>query len=1014
MELNAPSAPAPALPLPAKAPAAPVTGTSPRPDPHVAGPELLHLAERLAPKDPHRFDAVDDRKVLNETGMLARRGILTRLFSWLAFRKVGFDERDTRTIRDAQRDGELVYVMNHHSVLDDLYFNFAFLRLGLPLAFVANTISTMLFFRPLWAVALHGIRRMIGWFTHRFEPHERVAYALARRRAALVFLKIRQIWPWATAESTDDSFLATVVESQLERVREAYARAPGDAGNGSGAGNGAGTGTGATSGGAVAVRPVRPITIVPQLLVWVHDPERAKKSFWEQVFGNPEAPSRFRKLINFLLNRRRAFVRVGKPIDLLEFLERNRDATDLAMLSRKLRAEIHRALSIEERVIKGPILKRSKQIRQEVLAHPDVKAHIAELAKEIDQPPEKVAKEIDGYLKEMAADFSMINVEIACIILTLVFNRIFHEMVVDQEGLERVREAARKSPLILLPCHRSHIDYLVLSYIFYLNGLMPPHIASGKNLNFFPVGGLFRKGGAFFMRRSFKDNKPYSLAFREYLTKLVQEGVWIEFFLEGGRSRTGKMLSPKFGMLKIIVDAIKSGAAPDVSFVPIYVGYEQVIEEKSFSRELGGEAKKKENLGALLSATKVLWAKYGRLYVNFGEPISCREALEREAEQWAKNEGKGLPMPPGGGGARHRDREELLLSRIGYRITDGINKVAVVTPTSLVAAVLLWNSKRGVARDTLLARVGMMLEMAHLKGAKLSQIIDDGLRRHRDSIAQARQLLEQTDLYDKRFALGAESPLARAKGNAIREAVDEVLARFIKVKQVEEHRFEEGEIVYVPVPDSRINLEFYKNNIVHLVVPEAIVATAIRGTLERGATNVLRVMESAAFLSRTFAQEFVFDPEKGFAFQFAETLGRLADGGLIARTPGEDFAQVEIRVTDDGAQTMEQLHRVLAPWIEAYWLISDVLATMDEGGLSQSKFIEQAQTLGRRRYQAGDIGCPEAASNVNFQHALVAWEEFGLIEKKKRGRETFIIPMADPTDPDRLTELRRRLRAYFP
>src|SRR5690606_28085461 len=159
------------------------------------------------------------------------------------------------------------------------------------------------------------------------------------------------------------------------------------------------------------------------------------------------------------------------------------------------------------------------------------------------------------------------------------------------------------------------------------NGLVPPHIAAGKNLNFFPVGRIFRRAGAFFIRRSFKDNKGYTLAFREYLKKLVQEGYWIEFFLEGGRSRTGKMLTPKFGMLKVIVDAIKSGAAPDLHFVPVYVGYEQVIEEKAFSRELGGAEKKKENLGALISATKVLWAKYGRLYVSFGEPISCRQAL---------------------------------------------------------------------------------------------------------------------------------------------------------------------------------------------------------------------------------------------------------------------------------------------------------------------------------------------------------------------------------------------------
>ena len=960
-------------------------------------PRRTTTTERPRPIPPDRFTAVDDRRVLNETGMLARPGWVARLFMWLAFRKVGFDERHAKTIRDLEREGDVVYVMNHHSVLDYLYFNFAFRKRGLPLAFVANTITTMLFFRPLWAVLIHGLRRLVGWYKHRFEPHERVAYALSRRRAALVFLKRRTIWPWASAAATDDSFLATVLQCQLERIDLAA---------------------------GLPVAPVtkpRPITIVPQLLIWVHDPEHHKKSFWRQVFGDPEAPSRTRKFINFLLNRRRAFVQIGRPIDLIDFCDRHRDTRELAQLAVKLKAEVLRSLSIEERVIKGPVLKRGADIRAEIEAHPDVVQAVEGLASELGVPVERVKKEVSSSLKEMAADFSMLTIEMACIIMTLVLNRIYHELVVDQEGLEKVREAARKTPLVLLPCHRSHIDYLVLSYIFYTNGLVPPHIAAGKNLNFFPVGRIFRRAGAFFIRRSFKDNKAYSLAFREYLKKLVQEGYWLEFFIEGGRSRTGKMLAPKFGMLKVIVDAIKSGAAPDVHFVPVYVGYEQVIEEKSFSRELGGAEKKKENLGALISATKVLWAKYGSLYVNFGEPISCREALDRfEA---------GDKKDP------QADADMLFLRRLGYRVSDSINRVAMVTPAALVAAALLFHPKRGIARETLIARVGLMLEIATLKQARLSRTIEDGLKRHRDNIAQARSVLENAGLWRHRFALGEQSPLARARGMAIAEAIDQTLKRLVKVKQIEAHAFGgqtpamkaepsagaseiddttlDAETVYVPIPEARINLDFYKNNIVHLFVAEAIIASAIRGTLEEGVTNVARVMEAAAFLSRTLQHEFIFDPEKGFAAQFADTLRRFDEGGLIKRVAGEDFAQVEIRIPEAGAHTMELLHRALVPWVEAYWLIAESLELFAETPVAETRFIERAQELGKRRYQVGDITCPEAASNVNFQHALSAWEEFGLIERSRKGREKLIAAVHDPSDPHRFKELRTRLRALF-
>ena len=947
-----------------------------------AGPlpaELLALGDDVVRRA--RFDALDPARIAHRSAMISGRSFFTRFICWLFFRKTDFDERHVRTLREGSANADVVYVMNHHSLLDYLYFNYAFLRFGLPLALVANSVATMLFFRPLWAVVLHGLRRMVGYWRHRLPRAERFAYALARGQAAFLFLRRRGLLPWVPPVQVEDAYLETLLQTQLGRLRMAQEN-PG-------------------------VTP-RGVLLVPQLLIWTQDPERARKSFWTAVFGTTEAPSRLRKFLNFLINRRRTFVQLGVPIDLREFLARNADARDLQTLAARLRGELSVTLSVEERVIKGPVLKRGDQIREEIMADASMREQLVELAREMNVPEERLIREIDGYVKEMAADFRMSTVEYICIAMTIVFNRIYSELVVDYAGLERVREAARKTPLILLPCHRSHVDYLVISYLFYINGLVPPHIAAGKNLNFFPVGGIFRRAGAFFIRRSFRDNKGYGLAFREYLTKLVKEGYWIEFFIEGGRSRTGKMLSPKFGMLKVIVDAIRNGAAPDVQFVPIYVGYEHVIEEKAFSQELGGASKKKENLGAILKATKVLWARYGRLYINFGEPISCREALDRFASRQAGGDG-------GQALNRGRDVETRFLEKLGYRISDGINRVAVVTPTSLVAAALLFHPRRGISRDTLLARVGLLLEFAEAAGARLSQTIRSGLERNIDTISQSRAMLEQADLWSARFALGEASPLARARGHAIGDAVDEVIARLVSLKQIDVHRFDGEETVYVPHPEARINLDFYKNNFIHIIVPEAIIAAAIRGTLDAdGTTNVASVMEAAAFLSRTFSQEFVFDPEKGFAVQFAETMRRFSEGALIDRQPGEDFAQVRLRVSTSGAPTLELLHRALVPWIEAYWLIAEALENFWEGEpIPEQLFIRKSQSLGARRFQVGDISCPEASSNVNFQHALAAWQEFGLIQTSRKGREKFIAPTAEALEADRLSELRRRLREFF-
>jgi len=922
--------------------------------------------QRLA-RPPQRWAELEDKRVLNTSAMLERRNLLTRMLSHLAFRKVGFDERHVRAIRDQARDADLVYVMNHHSLLDYLYFNYAFLRVGLPLVYFANKIS-MVPFRPLLRMALFGLRRLFRYFKTRLEPTERLAYGLERGRPALIFLKTRTLWPWA-AEKLDNTFLETIIDAQRQRVAAA---GPDE-------------------------RP-RPIHVVPQLLVWTLNPDRYRKSFWTTVFGNPEAPGRFRKLINFLLNRRRAFVQVGKPIDLVEFLADKRGDEPLPELARALRFTIHQGLSIEERVIRGPVLKRAKRLREEILDSPRVKGAISAVARQSGSSEKALTKEIRGYLKEMAADFSMKYVEFMCMAMTVIFSRLYSEMVIDRDGLEKVREAGRKAPLVLLPCHRSHVDYLVISYMFYANGLITPHIAAGKNLNFFPVGKLFRRSGAFFLRRSFKDNPNYAMAFREYLRKLVKEGYWIEFFIEGGRSRTGKMLPPKFGMLKIIVDAIRAGAAKDVYLVPIYVGYEQVIEEGAFTRELRGGAKKKENITALLNATQVLWSKYGRLYVNFADPISCREALDRV----------GLADDDEDPAASNR-----FLHTLGYRVSHGINSVAMVTPSSLVASALLFHAKRGAAFTTILRRVGFLLELAHLKGARLSKTLEHALKIHRQDIVAAKEELTASGLVDQQLALGEQSPVAKARGLAVQDAIAEALGSWQKNKIVESHVFGEDDVVWAIDPAHRINLDFYKNNTVHLLVPEAIMATAVRSTMEFGTTTVARVMEGAAFLSRTFQYEFVFDPDRGFARAFRETLQWFEDGGLIRRTPGEDFSDVRIGITERGAETMALFHRVLLPWIEAYWLLATALDRQGTEPVSQAALVKEAQTVGERRYQVGDITCTEASSSVTFQHALDAYAEFGFLERTRKGREKIITCAPAEDGVGQFAELAERLRTYF-
>jgi glycerol-3-phosphate O-acyltransferase len=940
-----------------------------RTSPRLRAALVAQAREPTLAKPPSRFRDIKPDQLVNTSSMLKRNNWIWALLSSRLFRHVDFSERHIETIKESARDGTVVFAMNHHSLLDYLYFNYAHKRYGLPLVFFGTRISVILF-APIWRIAGHLIRKLVGRGSPKLNGTEMLAYGLEREKPALVFLKRQAFWPWSTAKSSD-GLLNTLIAVQKERIHACA--------------------------GSESQTP-RPIIVIPQLLIWNIDPARYRRRGLKRlVFGNPEVPGRLRKFINFLLNRKRAFVMLGKPINLLEFLEPLDVGTRNDVLSRKLRFGIMQALRLEERVIKGPTLKGSKRIREEILRTKEMQSEIVRIAAENERSREHTERKVSRYLAEIAADFSMANIEFMCMSLTLLFSRLYDEIVCDTESLERVREAGRKGPLIILPCHRSHVDYLVISWLFYANGLVPPHIAAGANLNFFPIGYLFRRSGAFFMRRSFKGNEAYSVAFRDYLRKLIKEGYWIEFFLEGGRSRTGKMLAPKYGLLTLVIEAIKSGAASDVHLVPVYLGYEHIIEEQSYTQEMAGATKQKENITSLLRTTRVLWSKYDRLYVNFGETLSCRELLE-DANQ----------MDTPNTGSEHTQ----FVRRTAYRVLAGINDVAIVTPSAATALALLTHPRRGIRREELLGRVGFILEMAGRKQAPLSNTLKNALKIRRQDVAVAMAEMDEAGARHLSLSLGGRSPLAKARGKAVVEVIDEVLSRFIKKKQIRRHRFDD-DVVYTPVSAARINLDIYKNNIVHLFIKEAILATAIRGNMEQGFADLERVREEASFLSDIFKHEFVYNPKVTFLEQFQRTMAIFIESGLLQAELGED-GKTRISVPPSATDTMVVCHRVLEPWLEGYWMM---VATVDNE-LSQptteKEFIKKVQRLTERRYQEGDLTCAEAGSSIPLKNAIAYLVENKLLQRQGARRDQ-VLALGEQAagDPTKLTTLAQQLRRYF-
>lgn len=305
---------------------------------------------------------------------------------------------------------------------------------------------------------------------------------------------------------------------------------------------------------------------------------------------------------------------------------------------------------------------------------------------------------------------------------------------VSSEEVVRLRNVAeeaekKKQSIIFLPCHRSHVDYVSLQLICYRLGLALPTVVAGDNLNFPVVGSFLQHAGAMWIRRSFGDDMLYTTLVQSYIDTLLQGGYNFECFVEGGRSRTGKLLPPKFGILSFIVDSVLSGRVEDTIICPVSTQYDKVIETEGYVTELLGVPKKKENLADFLSASSVLSLKLGRVDVRFHEPWSLRNFIQ---DQRSKN--VSIPQQIDVKNLDPVVRQKLLRT-LGYKVLSDINAVSVVMPTALIGTVLLTLRGRGVGMTELIRRVEWLSDrvrskggrVAHFGNAPTKQVIERGL-----------------------------------------------------------------------------------------------------------------------------------------------------------------------------------------------------------------------------------------------------------------------------------------------
>lgn len=320
--------------------------------------------------------------------------------------------------------------------------------------------------------------------------------------------------------------------------------------------------------------------------------------------------------LQLLVNGRHTLIRVDKALELPQLLSTEENIETAARKGARI---LRTHFAIIRRSIIGPDLSHRRNFISLVLNNPDVQEAIDQQAKRTGESRYRIERHCLKTLDKIAADFSPVTARLLFPIFNWVWKRLYNQIRVC--NVEGVHEIAKTHHLIYLPCHRSHMDYLLFSWSLYQQGLGIPHVAAGENLNIPIIGPILKRCGAIFMRRSFKGDPLYASLYKSYLEQMSHRGHPLEYFIEGGRSRTGRLLPAKTGLLSMNVQSFMENPNQPVALVPVWIGYDRLVESHSYQQELSGNGKKQESINDFFSSLSILREKFGDTYLSFGKPI---------------------------------------------------------------------------------------------------------------------------------------------------------------------------------------------------------------------------------------------------------------------------------------------------------------------------------------------------------------------------------------------------------
>lgn len=636
--------------------------------------------------------------------------------------------------------------------------------------------------------------------------------------------------------------------------------------------------------------------LIPVNLTWGRKPTKEKNNAnVGTILADQESPTWLRKFFIVLFLGRNSLVRFSDPMSFRYMADKHgTDQAAAQKLMRIARFHFHR----QTVAVKGPRLMHRQQMFQTLSANPSIKRLIADEVANKGASEEKLKKEALKIMDEIAGDYRDSVVRVGERILHRLWNRLYNGIEVNNAKV--LRELSQEGhEIIYVPCHRSHMDYLLLTYVIYHQGVVTPRIAAGINLSFWPAGPIFRKAGAFFIRRTFKGNRLYSTIFREYLGLLFERGYAVKYYTEGGRSRTGRLLAPKTGMLAMTIQSLLRGIDRPLTLVPVYIGYEHVMEVGTYHKELSGSKKKNESILGVFKAIKNL-RNYGKGYVNFGKPININKFLNEEVPAWKNDVDAIDPQKP--------KWLTPSVNKLADQIMTSVNQSAALNPVSLVALILLSSENRALSQAELESQIEFFL------------------------------MIQRNAPYSDALTMPDES-------------AQELMQHVIDLKKVTVDSDSFGAIISLS-ESAALEMRYYRNNILHAYMIPALICRILERTAKISLEDLTQQVSRIILIVK----------QDLFLWQDAETI-EIQVKAIVEALSNEDFIKPTkagfYSLTEDNQQRA-QVHimgECIDETMQRLAIICSLTARL--APVKKSELEEKVVTIAKRLSVLNNINAPE-------------------------------------------------------